>query len=442
MKKHVASMLGMAVGIVFAASTNGAAVTCEVPSGPFTTIQSALDNVLCGKIIVKPGTYTEQLVVARSVTLSGDKKTPSIIQAPAALAEPRAIIHVTGSGTDAILENLTIRGPGGSGCDSLRYGIRVDGDAKATIRKNKLTAIRDEPLGGCQNGNAIQVGRNFEGTFGSAIITNNEIDDYQKTGIVVDGVNSTAAISTNTITGSGPRTSPLAAQNGIQISRGAVGTVKTNEVLNNSYDPTIAGSGGLLLFEAGSGVVLEKNTTTGNDVGIWVIATNGAMLEANKSTNSVFDGIALDNENFTPGVTTDFNILRRNRLFDNGVGIGLYSANTNVIDRNRVRGGLSNLSGGTGDGFVVFFQADFQSVGDQPYSSGNVFQNNLTLKNEGIGYVDGSTGSGTGGTANTYINNRCNKDVGGGSDPAGLCKGSSNSSPLSVPSSPPAASPF
>lgn len=392
------------------------AAVCAVPSGPFPTIQSAIDDPTCGEITVAAGTYVERLTIARTLALEGAGADLTIVQAPGALTAPKAIVRITGAATSAKIEGFTIQGPGDTNCDSLRAGVRVDGGATGMIHDNRIRAIRDNPLGGCQNGVAVRVGLASEGQVGHAEVSHNRIEDYQKGGIVVSGSGSTATVADNDVQGSGFRTSPLAAQNGIQVSGGAVAEVRQNRVADNKYDPTIAASGGLLIFVAGSGVHAFGNRVSGNDVGVWVIGTQETLVEHNVATGSTFDGIALDNQNVFGATSTHNNVVQDNEVSGNGDGIGLFSANSNLVERNRARAN-------SGPGILVSSEFDFTALPSlQPSSHENILRGNGVEENGGVGIFDDSLGAGTSGTANTYEANRCRQNAGGDSSPAGLCR--------------------
>jgi parallel beta-helix repeat protein len=251
-------------------------------------------------------------------------------------------------------------------------------------------------------------------TTGHAVIKNNTIDDYQKTGIAVDGQLvgpvSTATITGNHVTGDVKgdcfpdfRCHGIAAQNGIQISRKANATVSSNTVVENRYDPAVNSSGGILLFDAGDDVKVSGNTVDRNDVGVWVLGTSSAMVLSNKVKNSTFDGIAVQKDDlFGPSPAT-FNTVRSNVATLNGDGIGLYETTNNIIERNTVS---------TSDGPGFFVDAT---------STGNFLRVNTALHNFTFGVEDESVGAGTGGTANSYSGNSCNGNGTAKSDPAGLC---------------------
>lgn len=264
-----------------------------------TTIGAAVTAASAGDtILVCPGTYTEQVTVTTN-NLTRQSQTPlaAIIQAPASMADPKAIVRVNGATGVSILD-FTISGPGGETCASIRYGVRIDGGGSATLDGNKIQDIRDNPLSGCQNGVGILVGRAFEGTTGSATITDNEIVGYQKGGIVVDNAGSSATITGNQVTGAGP--TETIGQNGIQVSRGATATITDNEVRNNFYlnsraaDPgcpfvtpvdeppppfpvgsCLVTATGILFFQSGSpgdqGQLNSANTLRRNQVNVVVI---------------------------------------------------------------------------------------------------------------------------------------------------------------------------
>ena len=255
--------------------------------GAFTSISAAVffANPLGGDIIIVcDGLYIEQVVINKSLTLQAvaDPSQQAVVMAPPSMViDPqKAIIRVTGMLVNVTIDGFIIQGPGGANCDSLRYGIRVDGGANATITHNLIKDIHDTPFGGCQNGIGILVGRQAEGTTGTAMIDDNIIQSYQKGGIVVDNMGSTAVITNNVITGVG-RTEVIA-QNGVQVSRGAMvppsnlqgNTVTANFYLNRSAPTTPAVATGILYFQAGQpgfeGPINSTNKLRHNQVNVSV----------------------------------------------------------------------------------------------------------------------------------------------------------------------------
>ncbi|HPN71284.1 MAG TPA: right-handed parallel beta-helix repeat-containing protein, partial [Saprospiraceae bacterium] len=242
----------------------------------FATIQAAIDAPTTGTgdvIEVCQGTYMESVVVNKSIHLKGKtgEVNNTFVMAPSTLpntsTQESYIIKVSGTGVSAEISELTIKGPGPGGCGTIGYGILVRDAAYANIHDNKILDVRDQPFSGCQNGIAIQVGRQAWSTSGTATITNNIISGYQKNGITVDNTGSNAIMTGNIITGAG--TTPTIAQNGLQVSRGATATVTGNTILGNSFHLTGNvsdwGSTGILLFQNGQVTLAGGNNLNGND---------------------------------------------------------------------------------------------------------------------------------------------------------------------------------
>ncbi len=246
--------------------------TLEVYDG--MSIQTAINAADPGdEIVVGIGVYEEMLTITKSLNLHGEVgESPStFVQAPATLpvaSDPLSnIVLVSGAGVAVEISHLTIQGGGPTGCGSIGRGIFVRDGAYANIHDNRIMDIRDTPFSGCQNGNAIQVGRMAWGTTGTATITNNLIQGYQKTGIIVDNAGSNASINENSIVGVG--TTPIIAQNGVQISRGATATMSSNSISGNSYHLEGStwdwGSAGLLLYQSGAVAMTGGNGIYDND---------------------------------------------------------------------------------------------------------------------------------------------------------------------------------
>ncbi len=151
------------------------------------------------------------------------------------------------------------------------FGVVNDGTS-VTVEGVSIHNIGNTPFDGTQHG----VGVYFTNG-GSGVIDGNTVWAYQKGGIVVNGEGTTASVTNNAVSGLGPVV--FIAQNGIQVSRGAVATVRGNDISDNFYTgevgvgPNPGGqnpegfeffSTGLLLFEAGAGTKTSDNQFSGN----------------------------------------------------------------------------------------------------------------------------------------------------------------------------------
>jgi nitrous oxidase accessory protein NosD len=394
--------------------------SCDDPG--FQTIQSAVNAAVAGDTInVCPGTYAEQIVIfgtdKNNVRLRSVAVWQAVIRAPAVLAPDgpalaKTILRVDQAQNVQIL-GFTITGPGPGPCDSLQFGVKVHGGGSADILGNHITHIRDDPLSGCQNGVAVQVGNTFEATVGSARIVGNVIDDYNKNGITVDDAPSHAEIAYNRIIGAGP--TMVTAQNGIQVSRGATANVRDNFVSGNDYTGSSEVASGILLFEPGV-VTVDSNTVNSNGVGIFDSTFvddglgAGTEIRKNRVRASRFDGIVLQN--------ISDRLVQTNKSSDNaGPGISLYRASSIRIVSNWAtkNGDTGILLDSTGPTFgsngnsvtanIVSFNGTAGIVPDttdgiriNADSTGNVIANNRLKKNITHDCHDGSTG-------NTWMNN-------------------------------------
>jgi hypothetical protein len=170
-------------------------------------------------------------------------------------------------------------------------------------------------LRGCQNGFGLAVGRQFEAQTGRVTAFGNLIDLYQKGGIFIDNVGSGGELWDNLIQGESPH--PITAQNGIQISRGAVVNFRSNRVQDNTYALAPATGGtGVLLFDAGAGTRISNNRLVRND---WNLnasgATSGVLIRRNVALDATeFDGISMGA--MTANNRIEENFLRGNQRFD------------------------------------------------------------------------------------------------------------------------------
>ncbi len=335
------------------------------------SIEAAVEAAPPGSTVnVCPGVYTEQVSFENpddnTTTIRSLVRWAAVIKypptGPANPFDDKAVVHVNGA-TDVRILRFTITGPGPSICDSIRYGVWVENNGSATIDENHITEIRDTdptsldpPLSGCQNGTAVQVGRRYvDGpTTGRATITDNLIDRYQKNGITVDEVGSRALIMGNRVRGAGP--TPVIAQNGIQISRGAFGYVRGNVVSDNLYTgPAFASSSGILLYgneeelplpapSPAPGTTVEDNRVFRNDDNIPAYGTELARIRDNVVLDAaVYDGIYMAEDSTNNRIVGNF--LRRNNehdCHDDSVGPGTGGTANWWIDND----GLTDNRGG------------------------------------------------------------------------------------------------
>ena len=377
-----ARVTGLLTGALFVfAATPALASTLIVSSGStpcpgaaYATIQDAVNAAAPhDEVRVCAGTYAEQIVIPAGkdgLVVRSSEPLGAVIQAPAAMTDPGDVVRINAA-RDVTLEGFTIAGPLPDAlfCSLFpRTGVRVNGGGSATIRANRITDIRSETsdLRGCQNGVPILVGSAPEGETGTAVIAQNPIEAYQKTGVLVDNAGSSAFVLGNTVTGDGPNVT--IAQNGIQVSNGADAVVNGNWIAGQIYSPSPLASA-LIVYLPGR-VSIVRNNVSDTDYGIVTIDATAPEIRDNKVFACAANGIDLDEE--TIGTTGA--LVAGNESHDN-----------------------------TFDGIFV-----------SPASKGNDVRDNRMFADKAFDAEDDSTGDGTAGTANRWLHDHCKTDNHGG----------------------------
>jgi hypothetical protein len=287
----------------------------DCPNRQYATIQSAVTAANPGDTIkVCKGTYIEQVTIPTGkdrLTLFSAPDLQAVIKAPPMMTNPKAIVHVAGA-RDVTIRHFTITGPGGGMCDSIRYGVRVDTDGSALITDNHITEIHDTPLGGCQNGIGVILGRNRpdlgDDSPGSGQVVHNLIDRYQKGGVLVDNTGlSTGEVAYNEVTGT---PNPIIAQNGIQVSRAGRGDAHHNKVSLNQYTTGGVEATGILLYSNTVPARAHHNEVFLNDTGVslWTVVGN-AEISYNNARNNTNGVVA-----YSPSSN---NLIAYNKAFEN-----------------------------------------------------------------------------------------------------------------------------
>jgi uncharacterized cupredoxin-like copper-binding protein len=261
-------------------------------------------------VLVKAGTYPEQVVVDKDITLLGENgEDNTFIVPPSALVKEHdagglnviSLVTVKDS-TTANMEGFTVDGPmtGAGGCADLMTGIYVYQNSTANLKALTVRDIYLNPkpgLFGCQAGLGIRAGQYSGGSAGIVNTDDVEVFGYQKGGIVISGANSGGMIKNSFVTGEG-NTNQIA-QNGIQVSSGATATIDNVEVQDNRCDHATCGSDyltetfatGILIFNSPN-VVVKNSDITANDTGVYNYGT--ATIEKNNITNNRWNNVFLD----------------------------------------------------------------------------------------------------------------------------------------------------
>lgn len=266
----------------------------------FSTVAGGIDGVASSTVHLAPGTYVEQVEIDKNLTLIGAGSS-TIIKSPAVLSKffttaaanyPIIWAH---DASNIIIRDLVVDGAGLGNANYRFVGVGYD-NAGGMVDNLEIKGIRNTPIDGSQHGVGIFAYAQ-EGTARSLEIKNCNIYGFQKNGMTLSGADLTATASNNTVTGAGAVN--FIAQNGIQLSFGATGSILGNTVSGVSYTPFTFVSTGILIYLPSGLIATEGNDVLEAQVGIYYIYAEGSIAD-NEYTGSLagigtpFWGIVVD----------------------------------------------------------------------------------------------------------------------------------------------------
>jgi len=296
MKKIFSVLLAVALVLSFSlvTATPVAAATINVP-GDYSTIQAAINAANPGDTIkVAAGTYDEQVVINRTLTLQGTGVTTVIKPSAANLTQAFTGLFWSG-GTKNIAGIIVANVPSGSSVTI--KNLKVD-ESLVTAKPagaDYLAGIFYRETGGLVDtvtvagtgawsssdrayGIYLSAGTNTV----SVEITGSRITNFDKNGIEVMGGKLTADINHNTITGRGSITDEI--QNGVNVGRDAVATVNYNTISKLIYQPKTWWAAGIVFYNyvSPTGVSATANDNNIIDCQTGIIFNNAnASAEGN-----------------------------------------------------------------------------------------------------------------------------------------------------------------
>jgi hypothetical protein len=260
MKKLFGILLVMALVLSFSlvTATPVAAATINVP-GDYSTIDAAINAANPGDTIqVAAGTYDEQVVINKSLTLQGAGDTTIIKPSADNLTQVFTGLFWYG-GTKNIAGIVVANVPGGSSV-SIK-NLKVD-ESLVTAKPtgaDYLAGIFYRETGGLVDTVTVAgtgAWSSSDKAYGiylsagtktvSVEITDSIITNFDKNGIEVMGSKLTADINHNRITGRGSITDEI--QNGVNVGRDAVATVNYNTISKLIYQPKTSWGAGIMFY--------------------------------------------------------------------------------------------------------------------------------------------------------------------------------------------------
>jgi parallel beta-helix repeat protein len=365
-------------GQVFAAGSNSTVGLCAGPGIHYTTIQAAVNAAsVAGTVKVCPGTYPEQVLINKNLTLIGIGPTASVVVPPigglvmngtdlADFPVPYVAAQILVQNANVTVSHLTVDG-NGNGLDGCNGSVNLLGiyyeNASGTITdsvvRNQITATNV----GCGLGFGIYVASNT-GT-PKVTISSNSVRNYGKNGILATGVGPgipgpIVSVTGNTVVGLGATT--LIAGNGIQLSLLAAGTITSNYVVDNVYlnppcggagEPTCWGSSGILLY-ASPGVTVSGNTVESTQLGIVPVTDpaygtgDGTIIQSNHIGGTQnYDAIDLCSNSNTVKSNVIYGSSQDGIHADDSCG---GTGNNNTVTGNTINEACAGILLGTGAG--------------------------------------------------------------------------------------------
>lgn len=383
--------------------------------GPFefSSIQAAINAADEGDTInVAPGTYDEQVVIDKSLTLQGAGDT-TIIKPSSADKLTQVfdglfwfggtkniagiIVANVLNGSPVTVKNLKVD-------ESLVTTKPSEWDYLAGIFYRETGGTVDKvTVAGTGAWSSVDRAYGMYLSAGTNIVTvevkDSTITNFDKNGIEAMGDKLTANIHDNTITGRGVINDEV--QNGVNIGRDAIATVNYNTISNLAYEPKTSYATGILAwhyvlptgvsftangnnitncqvgvsFEGANGTA-QGNTVAGGEVGLTGLV---AQYREAGTWTATFRGNTVTAANDTSGYENAAIICQ---TFEENVSI------TFVADDNTLTGN----TGTTADGIYI------------ANAKATITDNTLSGWQHGI-FLDGSVGAGSTITGNTITNN-------------------------------------
>jgi hypothetical protein len=384
-------------------------VTCGTGPGvqACQTIQYTIDNrAIAGDVVlVESGTYTEQIVITKNLTVQGTGFGTKTIQMPVGgtvngAVNAKSLIEVSNNAI-ALVQGFTITGPfSDAGCQAHALnGAFVYGFASLTLNNSSVTNMRQVNNADlvCPNVVALRAGNNALSAAlfrGSLSMTNLAITNFQRVGVVSDGASgifrSDIYLADSTVIGAGDVSDR--AQIGVQVSRGANGNVQNTSLSGFAYRGNQYLVGAAFFTYNARSFTFNGNTVGGSDTGVLLTGDIGYSL-------------------VEPSVISNNSILMRGTRYDIGISVGDGYTQT-TITGNQISG--ANQAAGTDLGFpltggcpnngtnCVSIAGRGISVAVLGITPSTINVNNNVIRNNTLGFYGAPNSIGT-----TTINNNC-----------------------------------
>ena len=339
--RHI--LAGVCIALFFVVFTAVASATIYVPDD-YAKIQWAVDNASAGDtIIVRDGTYTENVDVNKRLTIKSESGSDSTIVQAA--NQNDHVFEVTADYVN--ISGFTVEGAN-QWSAGIYLGIVAHCNIFDNIASNNVHGISSFSFNS-NIVNNIAKSNIFEGiqisSNGGNILSNNIVDSNGDYGILI------WHSSNNTLTGNTALNNSVG---GIELE------VSSSNILTNNMAIANSGKGGgygIRLIDSCNNRITNNNVSSNNLHGIVLVSSSNNTLTNNSVSNNN-DGICLtgpwpSNSN----LSSNNNILTNNTVSNNTYyGIGLYaSSSNNILSKN-------NITSNKNRGIELYNSANYNKI--------------------------------------------------------------------------------
>ena len=164
-------------------------------------------------------------------------------------------------------------------------------------------------------------------------VEDSRVNDFARTAIQAQGANILANIHDNVVVGPGS-IGPANVPNGIVLIANAKGNVTNNTISANHYTGVTFLGSGVLLYQAGTGILVSGNEIFDVDDAVLIAGTNFSNIENNNLHDNV-KGVRIEQSTATDNIITG-NLIVDNTLF--GIDAGTSAGGNNVASENTITG--------------------------------------------------------------------------------------------------------
>lgn len=283
----IAVLFAVSVPAFAAVSVVVGPATCMPNRTHYTTIQSAVDNSAAGtNVLVCPGTYPEQVIIAKPLNLTGitdGTGDAAVISVPAGGLVANGTISTLGAvAVQLLVENTELVTIGnmvvdGSGAGCVTGAARVFGVEFSNVGspsdgvtggRISNSVVRNE-LDTCTLTDGIETDQSY------VTISNNEVHDVDITPIGTHG--GEASVTNNSVQN---------ALNGIVVADCALGTTITNNTVSN-LGPSVGFTLSIGLWLDTCSASITKNTVASVSLGGYGLYLNNTTAGTNVNGNKV-----------------------------------------------------------------------------------------------------------------------------------------------------------